>query len=222
MGERIIVSFHTPDSTYSHESNRLRSSVERLGLPHRIVERRAIGSWARNNHLKPEVIRAAHKRGTVGVLWIDCDSIVWRDPWPIIDELGACDVGAVWHQLRDGRAVFASTVYFAPTARAAAVIEDWIARCHTRAKRAEERPHDHHASDQPYLQQAIEEAARRGECECASMPLTMAFIHDRDRRTHPEIPLESIAIEAFQVSRKVRGQDRPLARTLECDKLSHA
>lgn len=220
---KLIVSFHTPDPGYAHSSNYLRSSLERLKLPHAIVERPPLDptNWARNNHIKPSVIREFHRGGKHGVLWVDGDSIVWQDPWYLVDALcDGFDVGAIFHRHKAGdgrvfRSLFASTIYFAPTAKAADCLDDWIARCDAGANVTDAEKWNWKKSDQNHLQKAIEHAEQHHELKCVCLPRNLAFIHDVDRDLGVPDP---VIIEAFRQSYVGRVEDgvdhaRGIART---------
>lgn len=210
----LIVSFHTPDALYSERSNILRSSLERLGLEHRIIECDPIGDWARNNHIKPRVIQRFHADGARAVLWVDVDSIVWTDPQPHIDALGGADFGVAWHPYRDTEHVFASTLYFAASCRARDLIRDWIARCES--GRTEGGGFDWRQSDQAHLQEALKAARQHGLRDGRFSP-AMAFVHDTDRRRHGD-SIKPV-IEAFNVSwigrNETRAEPRQIARVVD-------
>jgi hypothetical protein len=202
MKPLLAVSFHTPDATYSQAANYLRSGLERCGLPHRLLLRKPIGNWARNNHIKPQVIQQFHAEGTHDILWIDADSIVWEDPTPHIAALGACDFAAAWHESTKGPHLFASTLLFRQTDPARALLEAWISTCEHRAKSITSE-FDWKQSDQLHLQHCVEAARRAGLVDRVMNP-ALAFVHNTDRRRYgTEI---RPVIEAFQLSRVLRHE----------------
>lgn len=202
MKPLLAVSFHTPDATYSHAANYLRSSLERIGMDHRVVVREPIGNWARNNHIKPQVIQQFHREGTHDILWIDADSVVWEDPRPHIDKLGTCDFAAAWHEHAKGLHLFASTLLFRQTDHARTLLDAWIATCEHHAK-AITSAFDWKQSDQLHLQHCVEAARRTGLTDCRMSP-ALAYVHNTDRRRYGS-EIKPI-IEAFQISRVLRNE----------------
>jgi hypothetical protein len=76
----IVTSFFTPNGRYPELAATLRTSCERVGLKHRIVEMKDGGDWLSNNNLKPQIILSTLMDTREPVLWCDCDCEILRMP----------------------------------------------------------------------------------------------------------------------------------------------
>lgn len=82
-----IIAFHTNDNLYKNEANRLRKSLERLGLPHHIEEvSSSKDSWVENCAMKPNMIIAARRKLKGPLLYVDVDAFFHSDPWPYLSQ----------------------------------------------------------------------------------------------------------------------------------------
>lgn len=69
----LVCCFHT-GGPYAAEAERLRASLQRLGLPHRIDELPSRGSWDQNILITPEYIRDMLDSTVGPVLYVDADA----------------------------------------------------------------------------------------------------------------------------------------------------
>jgi hypothetical protein len=118
-----IVSAYTRDNGYTKEAEQLRSTLDRLGLEHRIEPYNSFGSWVKNCAYKASFLM--HMRTTLGgpILWLDSDARVMCDPWPLLDDLD-CDIAA---HLLGGVELISSTVYLADTQACRDLMGQWVA-----------------------------------------------------------------------------------------------
>lgn len=86
----IICSYYTP-GPYAREADRLRRSLDRLHLAHRLEEVSPFANWSDAVRYKPHFLaemREVHSESDL--LFVDADAVIWRDPWPIlIDKLNS-------------------------------------------------------------------------------------------------------------------------------------
>ena len=80
----LIISAHTPDPLYTTEAERLRYSLARLGLRHKIYEMEPMEDWHGGTSGKVGVIsKALFDHPFDAVMWIDADAYVHSNPWPM-------------------------------------------------------------------------------------------------------------------------------------------
>ena len=124
----IVVSFYTNEAYRAH-AERLKVSLDRLGIRHDIVELPDRGGSRANILQKPAFLRdrlRAHRPEPI--LWIDADALVSR-PLDLLSENGH-DVGV--YSRRYIGDVWAGTVYFAQTTTASRIVDRWVERCERR------------------------------------------------------------------------------------------
>lgn len=77
----VYVSYHTDDPVYTRYANRLRRSLDALGLEHEIVN---IGKphpiWVHNVQWKARCLINAMDKHKRPVVWLDADSVVAKEP----------------------------------------------------------------------------------------------------------------------------------------------
>lgn len=150
-----IIAFHTPDDLYRGEAERLRRSLETLGLPYIIREVEGESSWARTCLLKPLWIAEAREENSGPLLYLDADAYVQLDPWPLLSGLDA-DFGAVVHQ--NGN-MNGSTLWIDDTDGARWVLSEWGNR--TTEFRSKPENLYSNLSDQDFLRELIAEQEDR-------------------------------------------------------------
>ena len=69
-----IIAFHTPDDLYRGEAERLRRSLDKLGLDYVIREVEPSTDWSRTTMLKPLWMRRARETHTGPLLYVDVDA----------------------------------------------------------------------------------------------------------------------------------------------------
>lgn len=119
----IVVSYFT-NGEYAGKAERLRASLDRLGIRHDIHKMPDQGSWQKNTFMKPTFIRQKLYQHGVPVVWVDADAVVLRPLDIFLAPLFRIAVyryspvnifiGSEWHnrgQLWNGTAYFADTEY---------------------------------------------------------------------------------------------------------------
>jgi hypothetical protein len=175
-----FISYYTPN--YEQQANRLRESLNGLGLPYTIEAISTLGSWDKNTHYKPEFI-LKHLIGCDAVIWTDADSIVRENPI-LFDELN-CDVA--FHRFK-GKELLSGTVYFKNTVATVALLLSWI-------EINREKPN---VFDQKNLDTAI---SLTSDLTIAELPPEYCFIYDLSREYYGG---RKPVIEHFQASRENR------------------
>ncbi len=71
-----VISYYTESTPYEREAERLRKSLDRVGMSHVIEPAPDQGDWQRNIFYKPAFITAARHQMAGPILWIDVDAFV--------------------------------------------------------------------------------------------------------------------------------------------------
>lgn len=121
----LVVSYATPE--YETELDGLRATLVAHGLPHRLVRRPSLGSWARNCAQKATVLAEALASVEDGrlVAWLDADSRVIARP----DVLWSLDCDVARHLLR-GREFLSGTLLLRNSEPVRRLVDAWISGCH--------------------------------------------------------------------------------------------
>lgn len=176
----IVCSFHT-GAGYAIEAERLRASLDRVGLAYRIDQLDSLGSWNANITLKPSYIQRVMREHNEPVLWVDADAEFHAVP--------VFDVGhdVAVHYLAE-RELLAGTVWLNQTEAAHSVIDDWV-----RESKVGEW-------DQVTLQRILK---RRTDVRVHRLPPEYCCIFDISRRQYPGVvPI----IEHHQASRRLKRE----------------
>lgn len=188
----LFIAFYTLNTRYEREAARLRASLERLGLPHRIEGVPDRGSWAANVHQTAGFLcRMRDEYPTFPLVYVDADAVVWRRP-VLFDHLsasGECDIAVHY---RRGRELLNGTLYLAPTDACRRVLNDYRRRCEAQPTFKDE---------QQFLRQAIEADA---DLRVRMLPASYCFIHDLMK---DDLAGDEPVIEHLQASREPGGRD---------------
>jgi glutaredoxin len=122
MKHPLVISYYTPD--YAQVAARLRKSLDRLNLPHRIEMRPPAGSWVENCAQKALYIREIKEQVGTPVLWLDADSTL-RRPVAELSDTNA-DLAVV---KRNGWSFSGGQIYFGDTDNADFVLNLWCDYC---------------------------------------------------------------------------------------------
>ena len=203
----LIVAFHTPDEIYSREAERLKKSLDSLGLEYSISVVEPESNWVRTTLLKPTWIRPARERIRGPLLYVDVDAFVHEDPWPHVADLDA-DMAAVVYTTGE---LNSATLWISDTPEAAALLDLWATWSTDRRARDDGSLRQiGDDSDQGVLRQLVEEeeASDAPRFHFARLTPNMASIFDRldDYRYGP------IVIEQLQASREITQREKRLAR----------
>ena len=120
----LFVSYYTKDTPYEALADRLRASLDALGLPHRIEPIATRGSWVANTGLKAGFIEEMWQDSDGPICWIDADAELLRAPYMVYDN--PFDFAIV---RRHGWYDISSFVYFGKSPAAGQLIADWAQLC---------------------------------------------------------------------------------------------
>jgi hypothetical protein len=203
----LIIAFHTPDKIYEAEAERLRRSLDGLGLDYEISVVEPESNWVRTTLLKPTWIAPAREKHRGPLLYIDVDAYVHEDPWPSLDGLSA-DMGAVVYPSGE---LNSATLWINDTPEAQTLLSLWSQGSGNR------RESDNgnlrqvgDDSDQGVLRLIVEEEeeSENPRFRFARLQPNFATIFDRlDAYRYG-----AITIEQLQVSREITLREKRLAR----------
>lgn len=206
-GRGMIIGFHTPDEIYRMEAERLKRSLDALGLEYRVTVVEPESNWVRTTLLKPTWIAPVRDELRGPLLYVDVDAFVHEDPWPHVSELEG-DVAAVVYPTGE---LNSATLWINDTVGAKTLLEKWASGSGSR------RLTDNGTlrqvgddSDQGVLRLVVEaeEASEEPVFRFSRLSPNLATIFDRT----DEYRFGSIAIEQLQVSREVTQRAKRLAR----------
>jgi hypothetical protein len=203
----MIIAFHTPDEIYRTEAERLKGSLDRLGLEYSVTVVEPESNWVRTTLLKPTWIKPARQELRGPLLYIDVDAFVHEDPWPHCQELDA-DMAAVVYPSGE---LNSATLWINDTPEALVLLDRWASwSTNRRASDDGSLRQIGDDSDQGVLRQIVEAEERAADPAFRFARLTpnLASIFDRqdDYRFGP------VAIEQLQASREITQREKRLAR----------
>lgn len=176
----LVCCFHT-GGPYAVEAERLRASLQRLGLEYRIDEVPSRGSWDRNILITPEYIRDVMRETDGPVLYVDADAEFHSGP----EFEGGYDLAVHYlngHELLDG------TMWVANNAVSRDVVDQWCNEVRVGEW------------EQVTLQRILD---RRPDVRVNCLPPEYCYIFDTSRALHPGV--EPI-IEHHQASRRLKRE----------------
>ena len=202
-----VIAFHTPDEVYRAEAERLKSTLNALGLDHHFFEVTPEKNWVRTTLLKPSWIAKAREELSGPLLYIDVDAFVHHDPWPYLSQYDG-DMAAVVYN--NGQ-LNSATLWINDTLGARRVLNRWLELANERRELDEgglEPTGDN--GDQGVLKQAVleDESLAQPTFSFQRLPVNLAYIFDR---TDTYI-VGPVIIEQLQASRESIGHDKRLAR----------
>lgn len=175
-----ICCFHTGGG-YRAEADRLRESLDRIGLDHRIDELPSRGSWDRNILITPEYIRDVMYTTSKPVLYVDADAEFHSVP----EFPDGFDVQV--HYL-NGRELLDGTLWLANNPRTRDLVDQWCNEVRVGVW------------EQKTLQDILE---RRTDIKVNRLGPEYCFIYDTSRALYPGV--EPI-IEHHQASRRLKRE----------------
>lgn len=122
MSLPLVISFYTANTPYEGEIERLRRSCGQHGLQLYVEAVASTGSWVRNCALKGPFVRRCLERFRRPLLWLDADAEVTRDPELFRDP----DFEFAAYRPRH---LCSGTLYFASTASAVRLADNWASLC---------------------------------------------------------------------------------------------
>lgn len=169
MNYPLIISFATPDWTYSEHAVRLRAECDALGLDHHIADLPSRGGYLENCCMKPQFLLDCLRKFKRPVVWIDVDGTIKQRPDFFLEP--GFDFQARRMPPSRPRTWHVGTMYWAPTRAALAFIRQWIARTGD-------------MSDESSLEQTWQEHGSK--LRTRDIPSTYFEIPTRSRRLTPE------------------------------------
>lgn len=181
-----IVSYYTENTPYAREVERLRGSLDGLGITaYELVPTPDTGSWLGNCAQKPAVLAEQLARAEP-LLFVDADAELLDDPRSAVGALMADhDLGVHYF---NGVQVASGTLALNPTAAAAELLAAWCGIC-------ADRPD---LPDQDCLALAID---RTASCRVRRLPPEYCYIFDLSAALHPDV---EPVIRHHQASRRFR------------------
>lgn len=125
----IFISYYTLDTPYEIEANRLRASLEQLGLSHAIQGLACKGKWEWNCGQKSAFIQDMLTSLQQPVVWVDADSTVVKRP--VLFETIDAEFAAFRRPMVRGGGVelLSGTLYFKPCRGNQLLLSDWVRNC---------------------------------------------------------------------------------------------
>lgn len=203
----LIVAFHTPDEVYRAEAERLRRSLDALGLDYEISVVEPESNWVRTTLLKPTWIAPARERLSGPLLYVDVDAYVHEDPWPYLDDMEA-DMAA---RVDPNGQLYSGTLFIADTPGASLILTEWANAAHSRRTNdVGDLGNTGDEGDQGVLRFVVEreESLESPRFRFGRLPPNLATIFDRSS----EYRFGPVSIEHLQVSREVTRQAKRLQR----------
>ncbi len=176
----IVCCFHT-GGPYAVEADRLRASLDRLGLLYRIDEVPCRGSWDRNILITPEYIRDVMQATAGPVLYVDADAEFHSVP----EFHDGFDIAV--HYLK-GRELLDGTMWLANNSRSRHLVDQWCSE----------------VREGEWEQKTLERILRRRpDVRVNRLGPEMCYIFDTSKRLHPDVvPV----IEHHQASRRLKDE----------------
>lgn len=179
-----VVSYFTPEYTETAAEYLLPSLVQ-ANVKHSVRNVPSLKSWQGNTQFKSQFLLQMHDEyRDEGLLWIDADARVYRDPFEYLEAL-PCDIAA--HYMR-GKELLSGTLWLPAGELRGKILAAWHAENMLQRERWDQK-------NLATVLDAMEEA------RVFNLPPEYCFIFDTSKKLHPgAVPV----IEHFQASRKLR------------------
>src|SRR5262245_10191085 len=190
----VIICFYTADNAYRTHAERLRVSLAKFNVPHKLTAISSEEGWEQTCAKKANFIREEWCQSEVPVVWIDADATLESEPL-LFDTIDADFAVHKW----DGWQFGGGTVYFAKTKMAKTLLDRWCVRCSA----------DPMTWDQTHLQSAWCDVAARGGLRTYWLPRSYLQVFDRPEH-------EPAVIRHLQASRQSQTKRQWLG-LLQCN-----
>lgn len=179
-----VVSYFTPEYQATAVEYLLPSLIQ-TNIPHSVRHVPSLQSWRSNTLHKSEFLLRMHAEfPEEGLLWVDVDARVYRNPFEFLESL-VCDIGV--HYLR-GQELLSGTIWLPAVERREEILQAWHA----------ENAAEPGRWDQKNLAAVLE---RLPAVNVLRLEPEYCFIFDISRKLHPHAhPI----IEHFQASRTLK------------------
>lgn len=119
-----IISFYTVNTPYEREAEKMKESLEKLGLStEHIQPRKNLKNWHKNCCMKPYFIDEKLRELNKPVVWIDCDARVVKNP-VLFEELIDSDYDISVHFHKD-KELLSGTLFLRPTDKIFKLLYYW-------------------------------------------------------------------------------------------------
>lgn len=181
-----VVSFYTAYNDYADHAARLRDTLERHAIPHRLVPVETEASWEATCAFKARFVRDMWQESDTPVVWLDADAVVESQP----HLFAAIDADFAAHKW-EGWKLAGGTLFFGKSALAGELLDRWVARCEA----------DPQTWDQVHLHSAWCDVAAAAPLRTVWLPRAYCQIFDKAADAAP-------VIRHFQASRAQRRTGR--------------
>lgn len=182
----IFTAFYTLGTRYEAEAERLRRSLERLGLPYDLRPIPDAGDWRANTHQTAgHILAMMDRHPDRPIVQLDADAVVMRRP-ELLESLDPAEWDLAAHWL-NGTEFLNGTLWIAPTEAARSAVRRYADLC-------EQNPA--FRDEQQFLRQGIDQTPG---IRVHRLPASYCFIHSFN---HEQLADEDVVIEHLQASRE--------------------
>jgi hypothetical protein len=184
-----VVSYFTRNTPYEQESEKLRTSLEKFNIPHKIYAEDNLGNWTKNTQLKSKVILRALNEFEDDILWIDSDAIVYGK-LDFFQNLN-CDL-SVYHLISryNPFELLSGTLFYKNNDKVKRIVQEWINLNNSNTE-----------WDQRNLQAIIERPENK---DLIIEKLPLPYIHINNYQKHQGRLKSPAIITHYQASRRLK------------------
>lgn len=188
----LIIAYYTENTSYQSLAEKLKKSIQNLGLPHYIESIKDQGSWEKNTHYKAYFIKKCLIERSENLLYVDVDAIFKQYP-SLIDSLD-CDIAYRTQDFRWRKdEALSGTIFLRNNDKIKRMVDRWIElNQNTPAERMKPE-----TWEQKHMQTAQREMS---DIVYYNLPPEYTYIFDHTKTMYPKI---SPVIEHYQESRNV-------------------
>ena len=196
LKDLVIVAYYTVNTPYEAEANKLKSSLDKLGLAYDIVGVNNLGNWQANTRFKAHFMEDMLKKHSgKNLLYVDSDAIIHKVP--ILFENYNYDIAVRWQDFRWRKnECLSGTIFMANNPRTLELCKRW------QKVNISEGPNAK-TFEQWNLGKVIVDMRAEGKIKDGNLPPEYTMIFDSMRAMYPNI---DPVIEHFQASRKLKNK----------------
>jgi hypothetical protein len=188
----LIIAYYTENTSYQSLAEKLKKSIQNLGLPHYIESIKDQGSWEKNTHYKAYFIKKCLIERSENLLYVDVDAIFKSYP-SLIDSLD-CDIAYRTQDFRWRKdEALSGTIYLRNNDKIKLFVDRWI-QINEKTPAERMKPE---TWEQKHMQTAQREMS---DIVYYNLPPEYTYIFDHTKTMYPKI---SPVIEHYQESRNV-------------------
>jgi hypothetical protein len=188
----LIIAYYTENTSYQNLAEKLKKSLQNLGLPHYIEAIQDQGSWEKNTHYKAYFIKKCLEDKNEDLLYVDVDAIFKSYP-SLIDTL-SCDLGYRTEDFKWRKdEALSGTIFLKNNDRIKKFVDRWI--------QLNEAVPAERMKPETWEQKNMQTAHREfNDLVYQNLPPEYTYIFDHTRTMYPGI---SPVIEHYQESRNI-------------------